>query len=140
MNVSGMTMRRIVPAVLLLAASSSVVADFSAGVEAYLRGDYAVALREFRPPAEQGEAAAQFALGLMYDNGRGVPEDDRQAVLWYRKAAEQGDARAQFNLGPCTTTVRAFPRTTSKLMRGSISPLHKDTRRRHKPGPASGNA
>ena len=99
-----------------------------------------MALREFRPPAEQGHAAAQNNLGNMYANGWGVPEDDRQAVLWYRKAAEQGDARAQFNLGPCTTTVRAFPRTTSKLMRGSISPLHKETRRRNKPGPASGNA
>ena len=35
----------------------------------------------------------------MYDEGRGVPKDDRQAVRWYRKAAEQGDAIAQYNLG-----------------------------------------
>ena len=35
----------------------------------------------------------------MYDNGRGVPEDDREAVEWYRKAAEQGNAGAQLNLG-----------------------------------------
>ena len=92
-------MRRIVSALLLLVASSSVVADFAAGLEAYLRGDYATALREFRPLAEQGVAAAQFNLGLMYDNGDGVPEDARQAVFWYRKAAEQGIAAAQFNLG-----------------------------------------
>ena len=92
-------MRRIVWAVLLLAASSSVAADFAAGWEAYIRGDYATALREWRPLAEQGDAEAQFNLGLMYANGEGVPEDDVQAAFWFRKAAEQGDAAAQNNLG-----------------------------------------
>ena len=38
-------------------------------------------------------------LGRMYANGRGVEQDDEQAVFWYRKAAEQGHASAQFNLG-----------------------------------------
>ena len=42
---------------------------------------------------------AQFNLGVMYTNGRGVAQDDKQAVAWYRKAAEQGYARAQYNLG-----------------------------------------
>ena len=42
--------------------------------------------------AEAGSAQAQYNLGLMYDNGEGVPEDDGEAVKWYRKAAEQGDA------------------------------------------------
>ena len=92
-------MRRIVPALLLLVASSSVAMDFAAGVEAYERGDYATALREFRPLVDQGDAVAQHNLGVMYDNGEGVPEDDRQAAFWYRKAAEQGVARAQTNLG-----------------------------------------
>ena len=41
--------------------------------------------------AEQGHADAQYNLGLMYDYGGGVPEDDAEAVRWYRKAAEQGD-------------------------------------------------
>ena len=53
----------------------------------------------FRKAAEQGDASAQYNLGLMYDKGRGVAQDDKQAVAWYRKAAEQGDAMAQFNLG-----------------------------------------
>ena len=92
-------MRRIVSAILLLAASSSVAADFAAGWEAYIRGDYATALREFRPLAEQGDAEAQFNLGVMYADGEGVPEDDVQAAFWFRKAAEQGVAAAQFNLG-----------------------------------------
>jgi TPR repeat protein len=49
--------------------------------------------------AEQGSAWAQFSLGLMYDNGTGVPQDNKEAAKWYRKAAEQGVARAQSNLG-----------------------------------------
>ena len=40
-----------------------------------------------------------FNLGLMYDNGQGVPKDEAEAVKWYRKAADQGNASAQFNLG-----------------------------------------
>ena len=37
-------------------------------------------------------SSAQAVLGVMYDNGEGVPEDDAQAVSWYRKAAQQGHA------------------------------------------------
>ena len=49
--------------------------------------------------AEQGDAVAQFNLGVMYGRGEGVPEDDAEAVKWYRKAAEQGLASTQFELG-----------------------------------------
>ena len=41
----------------------------------------------------------QFNLGWMYDHGRGVEQNDAEAVKWYRKAAKQGNADAQFNLG-----------------------------------------
>lgn len=53
----------------------------------------------YRRAADQRYAIAQNNLGLMYDNGRGVPQDYAQAVLWYRKAADQGAAGAQYNLG-----------------------------------------
>ena len=56
-------------------------------------------LNETRRLAEQGHAKAQYNLGLMYDNGEGVPENDSEAVKWYRLAAEQGIATAQYNLG-----------------------------------------
>ena len=49
--------------------------------------------------AEQGFAWAQNNLGVMYEKGDGVPQDDAEAVGWYRMAAEQGDASAQYNLG-----------------------------------------
>ena len=84
---------------LLMAAEAVDAADFDAGMEANNRGDYATALREFRPLAEQGDAGAQNALGFMYYSGWGVPEDNQQAVSWYRKAAEQGNAQAQARLG-----------------------------------------
>ena len=74
-------------------------ADFQKGREAYDKGDYATALREFTTLAGQNHADAQFSLGLMYDDGRGVAQDDKQAVQWYKLAAGQGDADAQFNLG-----------------------------------------
>ena len=42
---------------------------------------------------------AQYRLGLMYENGQGVPQDYKEAVKWYRLAAGQGHAHAQYNLG-----------------------------------------
>ena len=55
--------------------------------------------KETLQAAEQGNADAQFNLGVMYDTGQGVRQDYAQAVQWYRKAAEQGLADAQYNLG-----------------------------------------
>ena len=55
--------------------------------------------RETLQAAEQGNAAAQHNLGVMYENGEGVRQDDAEAVRWYRQAAEQGLAQAQTNLG-----------------------------------------
>jgi TPR repeat protein len=54
----------------------------------------------FRLAADQGNAAAQEALGAMYVNGRGgLAQDDAQAVFWFQKAADQGNADAQGLLG-----------------------------------------
>jgi len=50
-------------------------------------GDYATALRLLKPLAEQGLADAQFNLGVMYATGRGVPQDDVRAHMWYNLAA-----------------------------------------------------
>ena len=49
--------------------------------------------------AAGGDSIAQFKLGVLYDEGRTVPQDDKEALKWYRKAANQGHAEAQFNLG-----------------------------------------
>jgi TPR repeat protein len=52
-----------------------------------------------RKAADESYAMAQFNLGNMYANGRGVPQDHAATLSWYRKAADQGNAEAQFNLG-----------------------------------------
>jgi TPR repeat protein len=66
---------------------------------AFQRTDYATAMALWRPLAEQGNALAQFNLGVMYDKGDGVPQDYAAAVTWFRKAAAQGDVLAQHFLG-----------------------------------------
>ena len=85
--------------VTLVMSSATASADYQEGLDAYDAGDYATAMKEWRPLAEQGNANAQYNLGVMYANGNGVPQDDVEAVKWYRLAADQGDADAQYNLG-----------------------------------------
>jgi len=60
---------------------------------------YKEVIEQYRKDAEQGDVQAQFNLGRMYKEGRGVEQDYKEAVKWYRKAAEQGDAQAQNSLG-----------------------------------------
>ena len=95
-----MKLLRAVAVGLLLAGTVSVAAqDFDKGRDAFKAGDYATALQELRPLAEQGNANAQKQLGIMYSLGSGVPRDYAEAAQWLRLAAEQGNAAAQFNLG-----------------------------------------
>ena len=73
--------------------------DFQDATDAYNRQDYETAYKLILPLAEQGDASAQFNLGLRYDKGQGVPQDYKEAVKWYRISAEQGYAVAKLNLG-----------------------------------------
>ena len=93
-------MKRIAIAVVLLfMLAGPARAGWDEGVVAYKRGDYATALKEFRPLAAQGNADAQAELGFIYHIGLGVAQDYAKAVKWYRKAAEQGNVNAQTSLG-----------------------------------------
>ncbi len=74
-------------------------AEYQAGLDAHLRGDFEVALKEWSETAAQGDARAQYGLGIMYRNGDGVEEDPVKAAEWLTKSADQGFAGAQFNLG-----------------------------------------
>ncbi len=89
----------LVAVALFVGSMTARAADFDAGMSAYDRGDYAMAIRIFRQFADQGYASAQYNLGVMYERGQGVTQDYDAAVRWYRKAAEQGNAKAQTNLG-----------------------------------------
>jgi TPR repeat protein len=85
-------------AALWVGAPGVASADFDDGLEAYRAGDYERAMTEWRPLAEQGVAEAQFNVGLLYYQGRGVEQDHAEARGWYELAAEQGYARAQYDL------------------------------------------
>lgn len=83
----------------LLVPTGGEAQDYEAGLKAARSGDYAAALKEWRPLAARSHAQAQHELGLMYFHGRGVKRDYQQAAKWYRKAAEQGVAASQLALG-----------------------------------------
>ena len=85
--------------VVLVVLAAPAWAGFQEGLAAAKSGDYSTAMREWRPLAEQGNAGAQFNLGIMYEKGQGVLQNHAAAAHWYRKAAEQGHAKAQNNLG-----------------------------------------
>ncbi len=84
---------------LSLMLSPASAQNYVNAFNAYLRGDYALAEREFRPLAERGNVLAQYKLGLMYNNGEGVKQDFGEAVRWFHRAASLGYAPAQRGLG-----------------------------------------
>lgn len=85
--------------VLCMTMSGISWAGVDEGMAAFKRRDYAEAFKEFRQPAKQGNAVAQFKLGYMYDAGLGVEQNKAEAFSWFKKSAAQGDADAQGYLG-----------------------------------------
>ncbi len=77
----------------------SAAADFNEGLAAYLREDYATALEEFKPLAEQGHLTSQFYIGFLYYEGSGVPKDYSRALQWWVKAAQHGSPDAENSIG-----------------------------------------
>jgi TPR repeat protein len=73
--------------------------DIKSGIDAFHAKEYDNALGILTPLAADGDAEAQYLLGVMYAEGRGVQQDFYHAGSFYRKAATQGHAAAQVNLG-----------------------------------------
>jgi len=86
-------------ALTMLIGASLSAADIETAKRAYEQKDYATALKEFTPLADEGKAEAQCYLGKMYIMGQGVLKDPEQAIKWFKAAALQGNADAQFFLG-----------------------------------------
>ena len=76
----------------LLLTGGAAAGPLEDGLAAHERGDYATALRLFRPLGEQGNASAQYNLGVMYALGQGVPRDNVQAYMWFDLAAARFSA------------------------------------------------
>jgi TPR repeat protein len=76
---------------------------------AFVKGDYAKALKLARPLAEDGNAKAESILGFAYYRGRGVAQNDTEAAKWFKLAADQGDAPSRFTLGVMYGEGRGVP-------------------------------
>ena len=114
-----MNTRRAIFAALALAGVpiASSAQDFAKGLSAYQRGDFEAALQEWRPLADQGHVSAQYNLSVMFRHGKGVPQDDAEAVRWYQLAADQGHARAQANLGFMYSNGNDVPQDYAEALR-----------------------
>ena len=102
-------MRFIAFALALLVALPVGAQDLELALDAAARGDFVTALKELRPLADQGHKEAQFALGVMYETGRGVPQEYGEAFQWYEKSATQGDTAAQNGLGSLYQNGKGIP-------------------------------
>ena len=74
---------------------------YEQGKALYDAKNYAKAIPLFQTAAKKGHKKAQYRLGLCYDKGKGVKEEDKQAFYWYGLSANQGYAKAQYQLGRC---------------------------------------
>ena len=83
---------------LLFVAITLLGGEFDKAMEAYKRGSFIESLNGFYILAKNGDAKAQYNVGLMYANGQGSQKDLRKAMEWYEKAAQQDLASAQYNL------------------------------------------
>lgn len=89
----------LVTILLALAFAPAFAQDFNDGVDAFQKGDYETAIKNWMPLAHKGDAEAQRNVGIMFQQGLGVPQSETEAAHWYRQAAENGHVRAQQNLG-----------------------------------------
>jgi TPR repeat protein len=97
----------LVLAAQILGIAGAIAGPWEDGMASYNRGDYAPAIRLFRPLAEQGNAKAQSVLGVMYRRGQGVARSSVRAFIWFSRAAARGDARAKAELREVSQTMTA---------------------------------
>lgn len=88
-----------IASIALAMAGTPAWADVKEGVDAWSRGDYDTAVKQWREPALKGDADAQFNLGQAYKMGRGVKADLVVALDWYKRAAAQGHLQAADSYG-----------------------------------------
>jgi hypothetical protein len=95
-----MPRKRFLITLFLLATFGAHAADpLGDALQAMDSGRHAHAAQLLQPLASNGNPLAQYRLGMMYYNGQGVPEDEKQAIYWWKKAAAQGYVEAMFELG-----------------------------------------
>ncbi len=98
MNRAGRILAALIAATAALLAPLALAGDLEDGIAAYLDKDYAKALELWRPLADKGVPAAQYQMGMLYAEGKGVEQNDQTAATWFLRGAERGNALAQYNL------------------------------------------
>ena len=97
-------------------------ADTKAGVDAWTRGDYAGAVKQWQAEAAKGDADALFNLGQAYKLGKGVKQDLAKAEALFGQAAAMGHIQAADNYGLLLfqrgEQVRALPYLRAAADRG----------------------
>lgn len=94
---------------LWLSAAAAGASDFTRATAHYRGGQYQQALDILQPLAASGDPYAQYTIGVMYDDGRGVPKNLKLAHIWYLRAARNGLADAQFMAGMFYAVGRGRP-------------------------------
>lgn len=96
-------------AILIYTAMPFYLDPVDDGFDAFPNGNHELPFELISDSAEQGNAIAQYSLGVLYDIGNGVPQDFTEATKWYRLAADQGNASAQAGLGWLYRTGNSVP-------------------------------
>jgi TPR repeat protein len=95
--------------VLVAAATTATAGTYADAQTAYRKGDYATALKLYRPLAQRGDARAQDAIGGMYARGEGgLPKDDAEALHWFQMADDERKGLKAYNEGGYATALRIF--------------------------------
>src|SRR4051812_40998610 len=102
---------------LFMTAGLVAAASLEEAKTALDQGDFLSAQRTFSELSNQGDRTAQRQLGLMYDEGQGIPKQYHQAVRWYAVAASQGDPEAAYYLGRIYQDGRGVPKDYARARR-----------------------
>ena len=94
--------------------SIAIVTEYRKAVDAYKKEDYKTSYKLILPLAKKGFAQAQYNLGVMYGNGKGVAKDYSKAIKWWNLAADQGNGKAQINLGGMYEMGKGVPKDAQK--------------------------
>ncbi len=101
-------------ALLSFLANPLLAGKIDEAVNTYKAGNYKQAHTLFQPMAHQGNATAQYYLGIMYANGHGVGNDHQISAQWVERAAKQGHAQAQYFLSVLYTAGLGVPKDQAK--------------------------
>jgi TPR repeat protein len=107
----------LIAAMLVLVLGVATASPLEDALAAFGRKDYAAALEDFRPLAAQGDADAQFFLGLIYFEGLGVAQQHKEAFKWFHLAADQGGAEAQWYVGIMHANARSVEKNETEAVK-----------------------